>query len=245
MYDIISNKRQFAILANECINSLHTGRQYNFLFEEVTRPKTLKQLGLIFGGLVASLQSFYYDSWGEKYDKNIIKEMLYNEVGINQTVMLPNGKEITYRKSLSKMAKEEAREFISNCIVWIDENTECILPIGLRYLWTAYITDEEIEELLQQDFQEKDELYLRKLRKLHCLGCGRPANEAHHIRQGVYGKGIKNADYMAIPLCTSCHRQLHNLGEQAFIKGIQNITNGMSIEVFCKCLYQRIRNGYE
>lgn len=243
MITLVSNKREFANLANESLKSLQTGRIYEYYFEEVKHSKTIKQLKFLFGGLISALQSYYLDTDGTEYDKELIKELLYQAVGINEEVILPNGQQISYRKSLSKMSKEEANNFINQCITWIDESTDCVLPIGLRYLWTTSITDEEIERLLSCKFNETDELYLRQLRKMHCLGCGKSATEVHHIRQGLYGKGIKNADYMAIPICYKCHRTLHDLGEQSFLNGIQNVTNGMNIELFCKLLYQKIRNS--
>ena len=242
---VISNKAELINLAKYCISEIKHGKLYNFSFEEVQKPKTLKQLSYLFGGLISALQDYYKET-GEIYEKEVIKELLYNEIGIDEILQLPNGKKIVYRKSLSKMNKQEAKEFINRCIDWIDLNTECVLPIGLRYLWTIHITDEEIERLLQYDFPEKDDIYLMKLRKMHCLNCGRPATEVHHIREGLFAKGMKNADFMAIPVCEKCHRGIiHQLGEKTFIKGIQNITNGMSIDLFCKLLYQRVRNGYE
>lgn len=244
MQTIISNKSELVNIFNYCAREMHTGKTYSFSFEQIKSNKTAKQLGFIFGGLISALQSFYKEVDGEEYEKDLIKELLYEEIGVDSIVILPNGRKAVFKKSLSKMTKEEASEFINRCIDWIDENTDCILPIGLRYLWTAYISDEEIETLLQRDFPEKDELYLTQLRKLHCLGCGKPATEVHHIREGVYAASKKNADYMTIPICQNCHRTLHNLGEKSFIKGLANVTNGMSIEVFCKLLYQKIRNGY-
>ena len=241
---IISNKSEFANLAKECLNSLKTGLTYSFSFENIKQPKSIKQLGFIFGGLISALQRFYSDTDGIEYDKEILKELLYNEVGIDEMVYLPNGRRVVYRKSLSKMTKEEASEFINRCIVWIDEYTEAVLPIGLRYLWTQYVTDEEIERVMQAPLPQKDELYLAQIRKRHCVGCGKPASEAHHIRQGVYALAEKNADFMTIPLCSNCHRTLHNLGEKKFLSGISNVTNNLDIEVFCRLLYHRIRNGY-
>lgn len=241
---IISNKSEFANLAKECLNSLKTGLTYSFSFENIKQPKSIKQLGFIFGGLISALQRFYLDLDGQEYDKELLKEMLYHFVGVTDTIFLPTGEKVSYRKTLSRMTKEEASEFINRCIVWIDSNTECILPIGLRYLWTQYVTDEEIERVMQAPLPQKDELYLAQIRKRHCVGCGKPASEAHHIRQGVYALSKKNADYMAIPLCTNCHRTLHNLGEKRFLEGISNVTNNLNIEVFCRLLYHRIRNGY-
>ena len=242
MQTIVSNKAELTNIIKGFLSEFRTGTLYSLSIEVVKQKKSLKQLAFIFGGLISALQHFYLEIDGIEYSKDLIKELLYDAVGVDDIVILPTGKKIVFKKSLSKMTKEEASEFINRCIAWIDTNTECNLPIGLRYLWTSHITDTEIETLLNRKFEDKDNLYLAQLRKMHCLGCGKPAQEAHHIREGLYAKGMKNADYMAIPLCSTCHRVLHQLGEKTFIKGIQNVTNGMDIEVFCKCLYQRIKN---
>ena len=243
MQAIVSNKAEFTNIIKEFLSEFRTGTLYSLSIEVVKQKKSLKQLAFIFGGLISALQRFYLETDGVEYNKDLIKELLYDAVGVDDIVILPTGKKIVFKKSLSKMTKEEASEFINRCIAWIDTNTECNLPIGLRYLWTLHITDAEIETLLSRKFEDKDNLYLAQLRKMHCLGCGKPAQEAHHIREGLYAKGMKNADYMVIPVCSSCHRIIHQLGEQTFLKGIQNVTNGMDIELFCKLLYQKIRNG--
>lgn len=245
MQTIVSNKAEFTNIIKEFLSEFHTGTLYSLSIEAVKQRKSLKQLAFIFGGIISALQRFYLETDGIEYSKDLIKELLYDAVGVDDIVILPTSKKIVYKKSLSKMTKEEASNFINSCIVWVDENTECNLPVGLRYLWTLHITDKEIENLLERKFPERDELYLTQVRKMRCLGCGKPAQEAHHIREGLYAKGKKNADYMTIPVCSSCHRIIHQLGEKTFLKGIENVLNGMDIEVFCKCLYQKIRNGYE
>ena len=243
MQTIISNKAEFINICKDFLLEFKTGTLYSLSFEAVKQSKSLKQLAFMFGGIISALQRFYLENDGIEYSKDLIKELLYDAVGIDDVVFLPTGKEIKYRKSLSKMTKEEASNFINRCIDWIDENTEAILPIGLRFLWTLHITDKEIENLMSRPFPERDEMYLRQIKKMRCVGCGKPSNEAHHIRQGIYAKGMKNYDYMVLPVCSNCHRIIHQLGEKTFIKGIENVLNGMKIEIFCKCLYQKIRNG--
>lgn len=246
MQTIIFNRQQFTSLANECLHNIKSNTTYNFSFEEAKSPKTLKQLSFLFGAIVSSLQNYYLETDGELYDKVLIKELLYDAIGVDSVLCLPTGKKIVYKKSLSKMSKSEAKEFINRCIDWITLNTDCILSPSIRYLWTASISDEEIERLLSYKFPEKDEFYLRTLRNGVCINCGKPATEVHHLRKGAYSIAKKNPDYLGIGICAECHRELHNKGEQPFIDNIQkNIINNMPIDLFCKLNYQKIRNGYE
>lgn len=245
MQTIVFNRQQFTSLVDECLRTLKPNATYNFSFEESKSPKTIKQLGFLFGAIVSALQNYYYDTEGEIFEKDVIKELLYNEIGIDSELYLPSGKKVIYKKSLSKMTKEEASEFINRCIDWIEINTDCILSPAIKYLWTSSISDQEIERLLSYKFPEKDDIYLIKLRKGICLNCGKPATEVHHLRKGAYSIGKKNPDYLGIGICYECHRKLHDKGEQAFIDNIEkNIINGMPIELFCKLLYQKFRNGY-
>lgn len=244
MQTIIFNKKQFANIANECLNNLKPNTQYNFCLEEASKPKTLKQLNFLFGAIISSLQKYYFETDGINYRKDLLKELLYDAVGIDETLFLPTGKEISYRKSLSKMTKDEASEFINRCIGWIDENTDVRLSPAIRFLWTANISDNEVERLLSYKFNEVDSVYLSHLRKGFCLNCGARATEVHHLRQGAYSVGKKNPDYLTISICADCHRKLHDTGEKIFLKNIeQTVLNNMPIELFCKLLYQKIRNG--
>ena len=245
MQTIIFNRQQFTSLANECLHKLKPNTTYNFSFEEVKNPKTLNQLKFLFGAIISSLQDYYFETDGERYSRELLKELLYDAIGVDSMLCLPTGKKIVYKKSLSKMTKEEASEFINRCIDWIEINTDCILSPAIKYLWTSSIPNDEIERLLSYKFPEKDDIYLIKLRKGICLNCGKPATEVHHLRQGAYSIGKKNPDYLGIGICYECHRKLHDKGEQAFIDNIEkNIINGMPIELFCKLLYQKFRNGY-
>jgi len=238
---IISNRGEFKQVAQNIYKSITEGKCYNFSFEEVKQAKTFKQLGFIFGGLVKTLHSFYLEETGEDYPIEILKELLYEVVGIDEIIYLPTGKKIIHRKSLSKMTKEEASEFINKSILWIDENTECILPSGLRYCWTAHVTDEEINNVMSNPIQERDDYYLQKIRQLNCIYCGKPHAQAHHIKKGWYAKGIKPPDYMAIPLCEDCHIPIaHTKGEEYLLNGLKNVLNGLDIEIFCRLLYHRI-----
>lgn len=44
-----------------------------------------------------------------------------------------------------------------------------------------------------------------------CCGCGRRADDPHHIiGHGLGGMGTKPSDYLTIPLARDCHRKLHD-----------------------------------
>jgi hypothetical protein len=53
-----------------------------------------------------------------------------------------------------------------------------------------------------------NERYLAAVRKLRCVICHRQPCEAHHPIYGRHSQA-RVADEMAIPLCWSCHRELH------------------------------------
>ncbi len=50
--------------------------------------------------------------------------------------------------------------------------------------------------------------------------CGiTPGNNAHHIRKGTDGgMGLKPSDMYAVPICNTCHREIHMKGEVSFYK---------------------------
>jgi hypothetical protein len=56
----------------------------------------------------------------------------------------------------------------------------------------------------------RDEAYLAWVRNRRCCVCHKGATEAHHHTLDHRGMGQKVHDYLAIPLCTRCHRQLHD-----------------------------------
>ena len=52
-----------------------------------------------------------------------------------------------------------------------------------------------------------------------CCACGRAGGSVgHHVETG--GVGTKGSDLLEIPLCQSCHRQLHDHGARPFVTGI-------------------------
>lgn len=53
--------------------------------------------------------------------------------------------------------------------------------------------------------------YLQWVKTQPCEGCGSPADDPHHlIGWGQGGMGTKAHDFLSIPLCRTCHTELHN-----------------------------------
>lgn len=52
--------------------------------------------------------------------------------------------------------------------------------------------------------------YLAWVKSLHCICCGQPADDAHHVvGLGMSGMGMKAPDYATFPLCRGHHSELH------------------------------------
>lgn len=55
--------------------------------------------------------------------------------------------------------------------------------------------------------------YLSWVKEQPCVVCGNPASDAHHlIGHGRGSMGSKGSDLTAIPLCRTCHTDLHDHG---------------------------------
>lgn len=59
--------------------------------------------------------------------------------------------------------------------------------------------------------------HLAMVRKLPCIVCGRPAEEAHHLLRGLppdeRGTSRRAADRWAVPVCIRDHRAAHAHGD--------------------------------
>ncbi|UWS31963.1 DUF968 domain-containing protein [Erwinia pyrifoliae] len=56
----------------------------------------------------------------------------------------------------------------------------------------------------------ENQTYTRWVKTQPCAGCGRPADDPHHIiGHGMGGTGTKAHDLFVIPLCRCCHNELH------------------------------------
>lgn len=236
----ITNKAYAKSIFSTLYKMVVDNKIYRLSFEEAASIKTKEQLGFIFGGIFKALRLFF-QNYGYNFTHEQIKEWIYDEVGTKEIITLPNGRQKELNKTLSKMSKREASEFIFRVLEFIDTSEalqDFILPPDLRYCWVNHIDEKMIEDVLQEKWNYKNEHYLRQQRKLTCIRCGRRGAEAHHIKRGS-GLGRKNPDWFTIPLCRECHTYLHsNVGEDNFLNEIKNVTGCLDIEIFCRLAYK-------
>ena len=243
----ISNQQYAKNVLNTIYKNIESGKIYRVSFDEVKQMKTQKQLGFIFGGIIKALR-MYFDRLGYEFTPEQIKEWLYEEIGVSETIFLPNGQQRQIKKTLSAMSKKDASDFIFQILTFIDKSDaleDFILPPDLRYCWTNHIDASLIDEVQQFTFPEKSEYYLRHIRSLTCIRCGRRGGQAHHIKRGS-GLGKKNPDWFTIPICEECHvPYLHSkVGEPAFLEEIKHTIGGLDIELFCQLSYLMWWNNY-
>jgi len=66
----------------------------------------------------------------------------------------------------------------------------------------------------------RDEKHLQRVRAQYCIispTITSFATEAHHVRCiGPRTLGKRVSDYLTVPMCASCHRALHSMGEKQF-----------------------------
>jgi hypothetical protein len=235
----IYNPKYAQNILNTINNKIQPNKVYKISFEEVKQLKTKKQLGFIFGGIIKAL-CLYFERLGYNFSPSQIKEWIYSEIGISDSLFLPNGKKVTIVKTLSGMTKNEASEFICKLIMFIDSSealVDFILPPDLRYCWVNHISEKTINNIKEFNFSYKSELYLKHQRNLTCIRCGAKGGQAHHIKLGS-GLGRKNPDWFSIPICPKCHYYLHSsVGEPNFLNEIKFITGNLDIKTFCKIAY--------
>ncbi|SEN66015.1 DUF968 domain-containing protein [Halomonas caseinilytica] len=68
----------------------------------------------------------------------------------------------------------------------------------------------------QKDQRFRSERYLRFVRGLPCCVCGAPADDAHHViglHWGLSGMSTTAPDSYTMPVCRTCHRDVHRLPE--------------------------------
>lgn len=243
----ISNKKYANNILNTIFKHIEDGKIYNLTIEEVKSLKTKKQLGFIFGGIIKALV-LYFSRLGYDFTPSQIKEWLYSEIGVRETLFLPNGQEKQIIKTLSGMSKLEASNFIFKLLNFIDTSEalqDFILPPDLRYCWTNHIDDSLLEKVSFETYPDKSERYLNHQRSLTCVRCGGRGGNVHHIKRGS-GLGRKNPDWFSIPICPKCHHYLHSIvGEPNFLNEISNTIGKLDIELFCKISYFLWFNNYQ
>lgn len=82
---------------------------------------------------------------------------------------------------------------------------------------------ENLPERKKAKSDKKDDKYLKAIRALPCLVCGKPAEDAAHVRitdstigKDPTGKSQKPADKWAVPMCHADHMKQHSGSEVKF-----------------------------
>ena len=251
MKTIVKNDREFDTIMNDIYNKYREYGELQLDYQKPYKDKTLKQLGFFFGGLVDSVID-YYESLGEKWEVNDVKENFYSatsylDESLRKTVKRFNGSEVQVPKRLSEMNLDEASLFIDRCIYLIDHAKnfkDLILRPELRYTWVRNVTKEHLYDLRYQQFPRIDKEYLEHTRQQACLWCGKTTGcEAHHLKvAGQIGTAYKADDWLCIPLCSECHRRYHQYGKEQFEKDISWITKYINLVEFCRIRYLKWRN---
>lgn len=235
-----SNKQYLKNILSDLYRNYKEGTIYRVSYEEVKQEKTLKQLGYIFGGLIKALIRFF-DNLGYKYEPYMIKDWLYQECGLVESITLPNGKTVTYLKTLSSMTKAEAAKFIEDIIGFIDNSPifeGFVLPPELRYSWTHNIDKNKLEVMRNADINNFDSSYLIYQSKQTCIKCGARGGMVYHLKK-LYTK-----DYQTLPLCAKCYDDVNARGESYLKEDIKAVLNGLSLEDFTLLAYRSYRDSF-
>lgn len=241
---VVTNTKKLVNIFGEIRDELEKSNitSINLSWEKSSRPKTLSQLGYFFGGLVKAIKAHYFDLFGTEYDAELIKEMLYNECSQIEEFVCPNGTVLYQHKRISRMTIQEMSDFIEKVIDFCDEY-EIVLQPELKYLWINNLNPRTVEEVEQTKFPERDEEYLRYVRKETCLVCGKGQVEAHHTKiPELAGLGDKTPDWCAIPLCPTCHRYFDgdgHIGTDLIVKLCPFIFKQIGVKQFLKMRYHR------
>lgn len=242
---VVANVKKLINIFTEIKQELekHQDRTINLSWEFSFREKTLAQLGFFFSGIVGAIQKHFKEIYGEEYSKEIIKELLYVECSSKEELISPNGKTIEIMKRISMMSVQEMSEFIEKVIAFC-EQYEIILQPELRFLWVNNLNPEYVAEVEQTKFRDKDESYLRYVRQQPCIVCGAYHSEAHHLKyRELAGLGAKTPDYMAVSLCSECHRNYmgsdSHITTEKVIRLAPYLFRKLSAKQFCKLCYER------
>ncbi|MFA7658784.1 MAG: hypothetical protein WCY19_05065 [Candidatus Gastranaerophilaceae bacterium] len=242
----VSNRAYLKNVLNHFLANYNDGKIYRIFFEEINDTKTRDQLGYIFGGLFKAIKIFFANL-GHDFSVKLIKEWIYDEVGVSELSYLPNGKQKEVIKTLSQMNKKEASEFINKVLFFIDESEalqDLVLPPELRYCWTLHVDLTDIENVYTDprwwEEHEKDKQFLGYQAQQTCIRCGKKSVQVHHIQKGS-GYAKKNPDWFTIPVCYECHiEHLHSdVAEGNFLKEIKPIIGNLDIQDFCRINYNR------
>lgn len=252
MKTIIYNDRQLdTIIADMCNKFKEFGGELAVDYGKPYKDTTKQQLGFIFGALIDSVIEFYKEK-GDVWESEEVKENFYQACSylddrLKKRVTRFNGEQYEVPKRLSEMDRETTSLFIDRCIYLID-HAKCFeglyLHPSIRNTWIRHITKDDIDNLRFVKFPRTDRNYLSCLRKEPCMWCGKTHNvEVHHLKEvGYTGESYKADDWLALPLCSECHRAYHTRGKAEFEYALRWITKYVSLVDFCRLRYNRWKN---
>ena len=252
MKSVIYNRKQLDVIVRDMYSKFDELGSLQVEYQKPYKPKTRKQLGFFFGGLVDSVID-YYRGFGERWEEDNVKQNFYNacsylDDSLRKIYRRFNGEQYEVPMRLSEMDIEQASTFIDSSVRVI-ENASCfkglILRPELRYTWVRNIKQDDLDQLRYIKLPRDDKAYLEHTRKQCCIWCGKQhQTEVHHLKVAGYtGTGYKADDWLCIPLCHDCHiNTLHQQGVEQFEKDIEWITKYISLVDFCKIRYNKWKN---
>ena len=252
MKAIAHNGRQLDNILSDICRMFEEKKELRIEYDVPFKEKTKNQRGFFFGAIGSSIQEFFEEK-KEPRDKEEITENFYKAIPLIDDSFLKkmrrfDGSEYLASKRISKMSVEEMSLFINRALFLIDNSKAFegfYLHPSIRYTWVKHLTREDILGLKSLNLPDRDPEYLASVRKEPCIWCGKAnCSEAHHLKMaGVTGTSLKAPDWMAIPLCSECHRaELHQHGEDAFLNDLKWLTKDIELLDFCKIKYNRWKN---
>jgi Protein of unknown function (DUF968) len=114
------------------------------------------------------------------------------------------------RKTNAPIASVEAPQVPSVSVIKDDP------PASTRIQADATPAKIEKSELtIGEPRRHRDKMHLKFVASQPCLVCGRSPADAHHLRfTQPRAMGRKVSDEFTVPLCRSCHRQNHQVGDE-------------------------------
>lgn len=236
---IIQNREMLGNAFKTLWKLIKSGKAITLYYQENKKPKTRNQCSFLFGGLIPVLQAYFLELHGFHYDSIALNRWLYKHCSPRHVLKTPDNRYFRAYKTLSEMSLNEATEYISNIINFIEtEYPDCVLTPSLRMTWLLHITDEEIRHAKELKLPDECQTFLSSQKTLTCVHCGIYGCEAHHLRiNRKGGTATKPPDWLSIPLCGKCHDLAHKIGQKEILKHIYLYK--FEPELFCKLNFIR------
>lgn len=243
---LIHNKIKLNNVIQEAIKMLLNGSLHIEVIN-VSKPKTKKQLGFVWGWIIDDIYQEYvknghFINEKETRAKEKIKTMLYHECSNSEKIICPmTGKVYNELIRMSSMDIKEMSLFITSVIDWCDDIGIILRPES-RYCWINSLTDDMMNESLSIHFPERDEGYLRYIRKSYCLISGEFGCDAHHVKLNEAGLGDTSPDWCTLPIAHKYHvRQSGHITTAEIEQLCKPIFQGLDIKTFCKLNYWKYK----